>query len=142
MYVSSETWQSSSERSMCAPSPVRSRRKSAPAIENAPNMPPARSAIGKPMRTGRPPASPATDLAGHRHRTAHRLQRQVEGRPVTIGAVLAVGRDFADDDPLVERPELRVRQAEPLHDARPEVLPDHVRLPDEVVEDLAPPIAR
>ena len=63
MYVSSETWQSSSERSTWAPCPVRSRRNSAPATANAPSMPPARSPIGSPMRTGGPPSSPVTDMA-------------------------------------------------------------------------------
>src|SRR5262249_44677802 len=39
-YDSSDTWQSSSERSTCAPRPVCARRSSAPATANAPNRPP------------------------------------------------------------------------------------------------------
>jgi len=85
---------------------------------------------------------PSAGLAGDGHRAAHRLEREVERRPVTIWPVLSVGRDGADDDPLVQRPELRVGQAEPLHDARPEVLPDDVRLPHEIVEHLAAAVAR
>ena len=81
-------------------------------------------------------------LAGDGHRAAHRLQRQIEGRPVAIRPVLPVGRDGADDDSLIERPELRVREAHALHDPRPEVLPDDVGLTHEVVEDFAAPVAR
>ena len=79
-------------------------------------------------------------LAGDGHRPAHRLERQVEGRPVAIRPLLAVGGDRAEDHALVEGPELGVRAAETLHHAGAEVLPDDVGPTDEVVEDLTPGI--
>src|SRR5947208_2679884 len=80
-------------------------------------------------------------LAGDGHGAAHRLQREVERGPVAVRSLLAVGGDRADDDPLVERPELRVREAQALHDAGAEIFPDHVRLTDELVEHLAATLA-
>ena len=48
---------------MCVPRPVRARWNSAPATANAPNIPPERSPIGKPMRIGGPSGSPVTLIA-------------------------------------------------------------------------------
>src|SRR5256885_654158 len=76
---------------MCAPSPLTARRNSAPATAKAPNIPPARSPIGSPMRTGALPASPAGVLdldapapqAGGEHRTVRAREHagEVEHAP-------------------------------------------------------------
>src|SRR2546422_7513821 len=53
-----------------------------------------------------------TGIPGDGHRTAHGLEGEVERRPVAVRPLLPVGGDGADDDPLIESPELRVRRSE------------------------------
>src|SRR6185436_7214314 len=75
-------------------------------------------------------------LADAEH-SAHAFHAHVVRRPVTVGPGLAEGADGAVDDARVACAELRVADAEPVHDAGPEALDEHVRAVAEL-EQLFP----
>ena len=74
-------------------------------------------------------------LAGDRHAAAIALGHHVEGGAVAVGPLFAEAGHTARDDAGVERGERRVVDAEPLRNARTEVVDDDVGLGRERVEE-------
>ena len=74
-------------------------------------------------------------LAGRVHDAAHRLDGDVHGREIAIGAVEAVARAAAIDQARVERAQHVPADAEAIHDAGGEILDQHIGLGDEFEED-------
>ncbi len=69
----------------------------------------------------------AVPSESHSEQAADRLHRQVVGRPIAVGAILAERADRTIDDARVARAHLRIADAQSLDHARPERLHDDVR---------------
>ena len=126
---------SSIDTSMCSPSPLRSRRNSAAAMRKR-----RRDAahgvgdrIADPQRRGRL-------VAGHAHDAREALDDLVVGRVELERTVLPEPGDRAIDDVMLDLPERRIAQAEPVHDAGPEILHHHVGGGDEPAERRLAPL--
>ena len=77
-------------------------------------------------------------VAGDTHRTGQALDDLVVGRRIFHRTVLAEPRDRAIDERWIVLPQLLVAHAEPIHDARAEVLDQHMRGADEPLEHFLP----
>ena len=75
---------------------------------------------------------------GQAHQPAHRLDHQIERRPVFQRAFLAEARDRGVYDILVQRSHGRLVQAQPRHHAGPEVLHQHVAFGNQGFDQRAP----
>ena len=113
------------------PSPVRSRWKSAAMTAKAALSPPTVSHTGKPARNGLSRSSPFIAISPRQA-----LDDLVVGRLEGIGPGLAEAGDGAVDQPRVDLGQHRVAQAQAVHDARPEVLHQHVGVLPPALEDL------
>ena len=76
--------------------------------------------------------------SGDRHQAAHALRDLVEARAHAIGAVLAVARDAAVDQPRIDRGHRLVADAEPVLHIGAIVLHQHVGLRRELLQDRYP----
>ena len=77
--------------------------------------------------------------AGDAHRAAHGLRDRLEALEAAVGAVGAEALDGRVDQARVDLGELLVAEAQPVQRARAEVLDQHVRLADHLLEQLACP---
>src|SRR3989449_10486669 len=80
----------------------------------------------------------AAGLADQPEDAREREVVHVVGGVVAVRAVLAEARERAVDEARVQAAQRRVVGAEPRHDARPEVLDDHISAGRELPEDRLP----
>ena len=78
---------------------------------------------------------PAPGLAGDRHQPAHALRDLIDAGPVAIGPVLAEARDAGIDEPLVDRLQRLVIDAEAELDVGAVILDQDVGALDQAAED-------